>query len=373
MKKYTSVSVILLLCLTLSINSLAIGNTYTFTSSWTHSILQNILLVNNSTDYTYTVRNIKEGYIQADGILYNGSFSNDSFCVWLESDEGPRSGTTSITIPLNLNMYTGVEYLELDFFIAYSNSVNLESATVRVGSTNLSTTTTVTDYSAVDFGHLEFSSAAAEHGTFVSDFSGKGKLINVCYFKNLSSTAQTIDSITLNFTNTNTTFALGMPCYNQVVTLPDSFYDAIYSIKIYDRLNYNELVSLSNKITDIQSQLDDIIGSVGANSETVQNYYNTIINQDPEQAEKLAALQAELEQAKQDLAEFQEIFNSYTPPVPDEVLPDEQVTQITIDSINNEDTSAVYGLLFGNEIFLNILIIAVSVATIGYILYGKRA
>lgn len=370
MKKYTSVIVILILCFTLSINSFAIGNTYTFTSSWTHAVLQNSLLVNNSTDYSYTV---KDGNITADGILYNNSFDNDSFCVWLKSDTSLKSGTTSITIPLNLDMYTGVEYLELDFFIAYSNSVNFDSATVRVGSSNLSTTTTVTDYNSVDFGHMSFSSPNANIGSFVSDYSGKGKLINVRYLKTLSSTAQTIDSITLNFTNTASSFAIGIPCYNQVVTLPDSFYDAIYSIKIYERLNYNELVQINYKITELQGQIDQIIGKIGSTTEEQNNYYNTIINQSPEQAEKLAALQADLQQAKQELAEMQNVFNSYTPPVPAEVLPDEQATRLTLDSINNKDSSSVYGFLFGNDIFLNLLVITVSVATIGYILYGKRA
>lgn len=359
-----------ILLFSLSINSLAIGNSYTFTSSWFRILFDNAIISNNTSTPSYTTYG---GVIALNGIVYNADSNYNSTAVWLKTDSSTSAGTVSVTIPLNVSMYTSVEYLDLEFFTVFSNSVQFQSATVRVGNSNYSVTSNVTDLDNTSFGHIDLPTPSATLGTFVSDFTGRGQRINLRYFKNLSTSEQVIDSITLNFTSTGSAFALGVPCTNSIVNLPDSFYDAIYSIKIFERLRYNQGLELQESIDNIQSQLDEIIGKVGSSTSEQNNYYNTIINQDPEQAEKLAALQSELEQAKQDLADFQEKFNSYTSPDPDEVLPDEDVSQTTIDMINNEDTAAVFGLLFGNELFLSILVISISVATIGYILYGKRA
>lgn len=371
MKKIISVIIICMLLFSLSINTLAVGNTYTFTSSWFQLIFQNIVAYNNNTESTY---NQFTGVMSVDGLLYNSDSDYNNTVVWIKSLNSLKPGSYSITIPLNITLGRGYDKLDLEFFTSYSNSVKINSATFMSNNSNISATVNSYDINSVSFGHLVFSSPSSELGVFESDFSGYGQKINISYIKsNTSTNDMLIDSVTLNFTCVGSSFAIGVPCVDKLVTLPDYLYDAIYNIKYITRQIYSYFGQLNTYVLDIQSQLDEIIGKVGSSTEEQNNYYNTIINESPEQAEKLAALQAELEQAKQDLADFQEKFNSYDPPVPDEVLPDEEVTQITIDSLNNEDTSVVYGLLFGNELFLGILVMTLSIATIGYILYGKRA
>lgn len=371
MKKIISVIMSVFLLFNLSISSIAMGNSYSFTSSWFRVLFENSVVYNNSNQASFETSG---GVIAQNGLVYNADDGYNTSAIYLNTNSSVKSGTVSVTIPLNVTLYRSVEYLELEFFTSFSNTVNFVDATVRVGNSNLSTTSTAIDLDNLQFGSVVFPSASATHGTFEAEISGRGQKINVRYFKNLSSSEQVIDSITLNFTTTGSSFALGVPCVDSLVNLPDSFYDAIYSIKIFEVLRYNQMTNLLNYIESIQGQLDELMGSLGDSSSITENYYNTIINQSPEQSEQVSALQQDLAAAKQELAEMQEVIDSIDVPTFEDISTSTvDSDQLIETSLGSEEVSNVFSAFFDSGILTNLLLIVFGLATVSYILYGKRA
>ena len=153
MKKIISVIVAVFLLLNLSITSIAIGNIYSFTSSWFKVLFDNAVVQNNSNQPTFTT---SDCVIAQNGVVYNADSDYNNAGIYLKTDSSVKSGTLSVTIPLNITMYRSVENLELEFFTSFSNSVKFIDATVRVGNSNLSTTSTVTSLDNSAFGHIVY-------------------------------------------------------------------------------------------------------------------------------------------------------------------------------------------------------------------------
>ena len=369
MKKLICLILTLVLLLSLSFSAFAVGNSYSFTSSWFKALFENSLILNNSTSKSYTVSG---GVIAIDDLVYNADYNHHSNAVWLTSSVLP--GTLSLTIPLNVTLYRSVEYLDLEFFTTSSSAVNITNSTVRVGSSDLSTTITTTDFSDISFGNITHG-LGSPVGTYNPIVSGSGQKINIQYFKNLSSSEQVIESITLTFNVASSgQFSLGVPCVNTMVTLPDSFYDAIYSIKIFEYLRYNQIEELNNYILDIQTQLTDLIEALQNSSGSTENYYNTIINPSEDQQAVLDQLQTELEQAKEDLAEVQEILLTAQAPTSEDLSSvNADGTDYSLSVLESSTLSDLTSdILSSFPILVPILLSVLSLATLGYILFGKR-
>lgn len=371
MKKIICLILIFTLLLSLSISVFAVGNSYSFTSTWWQACFNQSLVFSNNVEKKSTVY---VGKASVDGYLYNSDEQYNSSLVWVESQYIP-SGTTNVVIPLNLLLHSSYEYLDLEFLIAYEGDVTVNSATVQIGNSNYSTDIDVTSFDLLEFGNISFPTASATQATFVPSYSGKGYRVGVRYVKNISSIQQTIDSVTLNLTTGSTSLAVGAPCNNNTVVLPDSFYDAIYTVKLVTRLVYNNIVDINENISSIQSQLDDILSAIGDSGSSTENYYNTIINQSPEQAAVVAQLQSDLAAAKEELAEIQEVITSVPAPSADNIFNTDTSTSsedYISDALSDNTVLDLFTYFFNNSFVIMAFGVTITIATVSYILYGKK-
>lgn len=394
MKKIIYPILMLALLLSLSLSAVALGNSYTFTTSWWQAVFNNIVFYDGST------RSVEpqEGYAQVDGITFDPGIDYENRFIWFERIAS--SSTISITIPLNVELPLGYDSLNLTFLLSSMKNITINSVALSVGGSSVTPEYTYTT-SDVDFGYLTYSGS---NTIFTPVYSGSGGRLDIDYIKNISSKAQTIDSLTINLTMSASSgsIALGAFGSTNTVVLPDAVYDSLYNIKVYVQQLYSRMGTLIEEVRDIQTQLDDVLQELALNnitSEDANGYLLDIMskldelasaigqsgsyslqlsqylqqpNEDQQQAtEELKSL---VQDAKDELAEIKETLTSVTVPTMSDIEEVNSDINVTIDeALQSEELTTVLGSIFEQSTVISMMLIVISLATVGYVMFGKRA
>ena len=380
MKKFLFIFFTVALSLSLSLSSLALGNEYTFSDAWNSVVFSNVN-VYNGTD-TVPADFVSSGILSASNT--NGSLTfgnNDGLSFKGSLYSGSRASTFTVSIPCNITVNSQQTLTWNLWFITSANVVSSDFSSYGVNSSStFSLPISVACYNETDLINLVYNSSGG--------ISGKTEVYNgesaYCVTINYSPTSGTsvFESITLSFSVQTgggvsglTSFVVGSLGSTLPVSLPSDVIATLKDISKDTTLFNSRILTLINEIRSLQSQVDSIVSSLGSNSLTTNNYYQQILNPSDDQEATLSELEELLTSAKEELAEAKEIINSVQAPTSDDlaaVNTDGSISALNV--IESEQTQEIFSSIFSKLDFLTGLILTVlAIATLGYVLYGKKA
>lgn len=378
MKKFLFIIFIVALSLSLSLNSLALGNEYTFSDAWNSVVFSNVN-VYNGTD------TVPAGFISA-GILSatnsNGSISfgyDDGLSFKGAEYSGSRASTFTVSIPCNISVSNEQTLTWNLWFLTSSDLFSADFSAYAINdSTSVSLPVTAVKYDETLLTNLVYNSSGGISGT--SDVYTGNSAYCLTIKHQPSSGSTVIKSLALSFTLSTsvggvTSFVVGALGSTTPVSLPSDVVETLKDISNDTGLTSSRLLTLINEIRSLQTKIDTIVFSLGSNSSTINNYYNQILNPSEEQEVTLSELEDLLNEAKQELAEAKEVINSVQAPTSEDLSAVNSLgTTQALYVIESEQTQEIFSFIFSKLEFLTGLILTIlAIATLGYVLFGKKA
>lgn len=420
--------VVLALLTTSSITAFALGNDFTFSPAWYDGVLNNSLFSYTKVEYNGNTGNesiVSEGsdleisdlhnayilnsYVRLNGNLVGSNASPNKYVYFEYGDSykgqvAPSEGfkvvefdsPVSVTVepnqtfnfqvlflikhhPSNSN-YSGYEYE-----INIRDIIRLIDKNDHIYTLSNSNETNKKEslyYKDVELGHLQYSSSSSIHGTWVTDNTYEGHLIN-CSWTNNTDSSITLKSIHSRFNRLISTswlipgFLYGFISQNSdnSVVLPSYVEENLIDIKNELLSQSSDFKTLLRELDDLQIQIDELIAAQSSSSSLINNYYQTITVPTEQQVIKQAELSQAVADAKHQLEEMKEVMTSVKVPTAQDVFTatNSTQTQVSIDeALNNTDINNILKSLFDNSIIVTMLLSVISIATVGYILFGKR-
>lgn len=134
----------------------------------------------------------------------------------------------------------------------------------------------------------------------------------------------------------------------------------------YSQMSYNQLFSLTQTLHRIETL-------IGQENNTVNQYYETIIKPSEEQIIKQEELDKKVEEAQAQLSEIQSILEKEPTVSYNDIQSVTSQADISIDeALNNADTKKFLELIFNNSLISTMLVAVIALATVGYVLFGKK-
>lgn len=394
-KIYRVVITIIVILSLLSINvfSANLSDDFVFTSYWWNEVLNNTVItmsydgVNNiasqinSCSWNYTLS------VNESGTIVNYPWSY-AFMASRYSNIGNNklNNYMNVSIPLNLYVKAG-ESLSFDFVVFYNFNISDYMENIKdidIKATHIYANGSYYDSFNVDYEVIENSRISINNDTGATD-KYFGSI--VVYHINFTSTEDLLINRFL------------LRTYNQFIRVPTNMYygvfngdevDSVVGSEKYIPSNElkelqnisselltlnNQLNTLTSQMTSIQEQLQSIYEKLGVESSTTNNYYQTITNASQEDKDKIEELQNQLATTEEQLKEVTEKLS-----LTEEIFPDEEVLeniqQNTISSITDytsgAEVSSIMNIFFGNEFIMTLLVMSFGLATVSFILYGKK-
>lgn len=398
---------VLALLMTSTVPALALGNDFTLTPAWYKAVLNNTHINANlrngeslsfkpiDDSYTY----VSQYFLNLDGTLVGGIYEPRPFTYIEYGFENDRSSPRqtgidwiSFNSPMSVNVLKNQTF---DFQIVMlcgdqlSSSYYNLSGTVRLNFSDGS----YYSLSSPELNKLYYENAQAvslslnTSGVVTSidaHYSGEAVVFN-CSWLNNTSSDKTITSVTTSYSNAYTSSKLPITgfCFgflseaeNNNVSLPSYVEENLINIG-------NTLSEQSDKLTDVLTELDEIqiqlntlIESAGSSSSTTNNYYNTITEpteSDEERQEEILKQIAEAEEAikvlEENEADLQKRFDDLSS---DLGTVDAEIKNFQDAFLTDDSTKSFFEHLFNMGILSIILPVVLGLATVSYVLFGKR-
>lgn len=376
MKKYLFIFFLVLLSLSLSLSSFALGNTYVFSDVWNAAVFTNSIVLTDSD---------QSGELISAGIL---SLTQDSSSFEIGFDDsldfkgiqysGDRKSSFDVQVPINL-IVTDNQTLFCDFYFLSTqtlNSFNL-SLTGLSATSNVSIPVTLTEYSSGLLNSPTYSIYGGVSG--YTEIYNANSVYKISISYNPSNTIN-IQSLVFNITLSSSvsgvsSFVLGAFGSTDLVSLPEGVEDYLADISNKAGLTNSRILALINEIRSLQTKIDTIVSSIGSSSSTTNNYYNQILNPSDDNSDTLAQLEEDLTAAKEELAEIKEVISSVPVPSSDDLFNTSTISdseEFITNAFDDPDVQLTFSSLFSIPIFLQLLLAVGALATISYVLYGKR-
>lgn len=406
-KTIVIIFMVLALLMTSAVPVLALGNSFIFSAGWFDAVINQTVVDANLYNGTYenykVIDNqytyVENYFLRFDDNTVAGGLYNPLPFVYArygyENDESrPRNGSTwiSFTSPFNVKVAPN-ETIKFQIVMmclddVSSNDYNL-SGTVRLnfdggGYTSLTgSSLNKSYYPTSDIVQFNFNTSGTL-SSITSKYKGETVLFD-CSWTNTTNLDYVISSVTSSYSTNYTPnkipitgYAYGFLAENNdnVVTLPD-YVESYLSDISNNVIKQNSLTQdILTEIDALQIQLQQLIEAQSSAGSTTNNYYETITNMSPEEREKLDEITEKIEEAQEEL----EIITQSYDNVGDYELSKEQINdlgeEITgyLNSAIEDDTFKAYAdLLFNSTAMLvPLLIFVFSLATVSYILFGKR-
>lgn len=373
MRKYLFIITFMALLLSLSFNCLAVTNRYTFSDVWNSSVFSKSYILTSSSNSPgklvsaplldiYQGNNVTSyGYndtVSFSGIEYDGNSSN-SFDI-------------SIPFGIYLNEYNYMDYYL--YLLSSESDISLTATAITSTGKSVSITPTITDYTRGtlkgytmnSFGGIDsvndiYSSSAAHQIRLYLDPSDN---ITIDYI-----------NISIVFNSSIDSFVLGAVGSTDIVSLPDNVENFLSTLSNRINLTNNRILQLINELKLTNSKIDEVLSalsSASAGTTVLTQFLQTPTQDQTAVTENLEQL---VEEAKQELEEIKEVISSVTAPTSDDLI---SVNTDGVDSalgiISDDQTQQVFSSIFDKLYFLPGLILSVlAIATLGYVLFGKKA
>lgn len=351
--------IILCLCCLLSVSVFAVSNYYTFSGLWWASCLNNISGISGSKVIDGVSLDNSE-FLSINGVTVdttsNGQDTTNDFIYFQLNIDND----VELSIPLDIYLQPR-EYFSLCFYVSTNSPIdNL------VVSDNTNTTYNV-DVKPLD----SFALMSNIGGSNIANSFNYEVLISF----NNSTTTKNISFLTLNFDTDSTKFLFAVQALNIAnIVLPDSVDNNLNNINRYLVNLYSTLSSVRTDTQNIISKLEDLIEELQNGAGSTSNYYNTIINQTPEQQAEVSAFEQKIDDIKEQVSEMREVMSSVKAPSLDDLNSSNNAGTVAVDfALANEDIGNIMTSIFQNSFIVTMLLSSISIATVGYILFGKRA
>lgn len=375
MKKFLFILFLVLLSLSLSFNTFALGNSYVFSDLWNSLVFSEAKILRNNTT------TVEGDLISSDGLVFTAGDVIDLGITGTHFKGvkyGYSAGSTSLTVSLPVNISVANEQ-NLSWQLFFVTPDLWDTDTVQISAYGIHGNTTYPISTSVRFGtNLKLYSPVYNSTGGVSGsttvFSG-----NSCAMIDLSYTIATgtaiFDTIDITFNNlSSSSFVLGALGSLDTVSLPSDVVSMIKDISNNTNLTNSRLLSLINEIREMQTTLEDLLGSIGSNSSTTNNYYNQILNPSEDHSNTIAKLEQDLASAKEELFEIQEVINSVPSPTYDDLASaNSDGISSSLSIIQSDVSQELFTSIFSKLDFLTGMILSVlAIATLGYVLFGKK-
>lgn len=394
MRKNRIICFVVILSLLLSSSALALGNDFTFSKEWFSLVVFNSSFeyVNNDSKYGYYVVGEKDLTITTKFCAFDdtgivGNLDNPFPFVYYDSlfsyiPNTPNVDKTLVfTSPLDVSVQRG-QTLNLQSML-FSNSYNNLNISVQRVRFNLSDGSTIlnvpfsSDFGSCSLGSVSLNSNGIFTG-FQSEIDGAGNLVNITWTNNLDKDVK-VRSVRVEFLiNKNLSgfyYGFFANSFKESVTLPSYVEENLSTISSELMTVNDNFEEALNELEAIKSELASLAEKLNQSGSTTNNYYQTITQATEEQVVKQEQLDELVATARSELEEMKETLNTVTVPTSSDVssATTSQATQISIDdSLSNATINGVLGKLFENTTLVTMMLSCISIATVGYILYGKR-
>ena len=392
MKKYRIICIALLLSLLLSPLSFALGNDFTFSGEWFTSVLLNTTVeyFREGEYFYYKVKDWNNGYTDSlfckvfdSGFI--GSYDNPSQYIYYDGLSERIDDQLNFISPLNVIVRKGQTFNIQSMMIAPNSYVpDLSKKTVvrfnfSDGSVLMNVPTQIL-YTYASIGTVSLNSSGVVTG-FDSEITGKANIFMTSWTNNTDSDVL-LTSITYFISATssepirNFRFGYFADGAKESVVLPGYVEDNLSMISS-NLIDINDdFDDALDELSQIKIELASIVEKLNQSGSTTNNYYQTITQATEEQIVKQEQLDELVATARSELEEMKEVIQTVTVPSASDVssATTSQATQISIDdSLSNATINNVLGKLFENTTLVTMMLSCISIATVGYILYGKRS
>lgn len=393
MRKNRIICFVVILSLLLSSSALALGNDFTFSSQWFKSVVDSSLFECQNKSGSYDYYYVNQTFNNVDSYFCNtssgfiGSFDNPSSYVFYYhyssngyTDIRYFDDSINITSPLGLTVRRGQTINLQSMLFVQDSNIDLKNVSVRF---NLSNGTTIVNVPAklskdsCDLGTITLNSNGVPTN-FTTKYSGYGHFFDISW-TNLTDEDVYIKSVRLHFDTDYTIYNFRYGFFAEgsrsEVVLPSYVEDNLSMIS-------SELISVNDNLEEaldeleaIKSELLSIAEKLNQSGGTTNNYYQTITQATEEQVVKQEQLDELVATARSELEEMKETLNTVTVPTASDVASatTSQATKVSIDdALGNQDLNKIFSTLFQNSTITTMLLMVVSIATVGYVLFGKR-
>lgn len=389
---------IIFICITLflsfSFNSFALGNDWSFNSNYYTTALlnsnSNFYTLNGSV-YNDTSRTISNAYLKIGGTLAPNEFIYRSFSQ-TETSQGFYD--FGFGVPMNFTVEPN-QTVNFQFVIAGKSAysaLNIDNYAFRLRRSNdnvfmnLSSSNYVSFNSrltSIVFGHM-VSNGSVEY--FQEDFTQQGFLVDLTY-TNTNDTSISFNMLALNLSVNEVGGFLADRTEDEYIyygffstkdtntILPSYVEENLISIGNELKLANDRLLQLISEVQNLSKELEDIKASLGASSTVTNNYYEQVLKGDPEVIERQEAIAEELIQAKREADQIIEELAQ----VENYKISVEQIGSISTNITGSLDdymasgaTKSLFSIFFENSLIMGFLLSAFSLATVSYIMFGKR-
>lgn len=403
-------------CLALLITSctvFALGNDFTFTESWYQAVVRNSSTQRryttnagaSSTIQDVTTNSVNVAHLKSDTYI---TYPYVPSYVYTQSPQAYSVydvGYTNILInsPLNITVAPGQSInLKAVFFVPtvnYNSSVgdpkyenvtfNVPSASrlylsdgsnILLGSDNV-TKTVQNDY----VGSILLDSTASNVTGFDNDWYGTANILFITWTNDSDS-----DIIVKSITNTFVPASMSgtykyIPGYfygfvssnNQVVELPSYVEDELAQIRNELENQSDDIKSMLQELDLMNIKLQQLVDNSNSSNSVTNNYYETVTVPSASDEERQAYIEELITKAEEKVEELNTTIDKV----------DSTFNEITTSTITNVDTTIKQSMdeyltdssfqalmegIFSLDLVMTLLIGAFALATVGYILFGKR-
>lgn len=380
----------------------ALGNDWTFTPLWYEAVIKNsYAIVSNGEGLsregslvnlfpknelnTYTL-------ILGDSVLDNSliEYEYDSPAIvypfntdFSLNGDWEDCNYYDITFPLNVRVEEG-QTLNIHFFEMFNNTSQFSPTSIRLttasGERIYLTGSQIQKSKYDDAGLGTWTlNQSGQPIDFEKKYSGNLSLYNISYTYIPSvdlDRPQGIDiksiSVYINTNGWGGYFGF-IPDNPEYIALPSYVEENLVEINNTTAQISDDVKEQISQLNEIYSKLFEINANMNKNNSVATQYYQTIITPSQEQIVKQEELAQKVEEAKEQLAEIQSIIEKEPAVSYDDIESVTSQADISIDeALNNEDTKKFLELLFNNSLISTMLVAVIALATVGYVLFGKK-
>lgn len=381
----------------------ALGNDWTFTPLWYDAVLSNAyVVISNGVDrsregrllnlfspstvqsYSLVINDVVQNYPFEDNNYIGAAISFNGYRYSIYDDiERLGCNIYDITFPFNVRLEEN-QTLNFRFFQIFEDESFFPSSTIRLTTAGgqriylSGEQVQITKYDSGALGRWQLN----EYGSptsFETEYAGNLILYNVSYTYVPEvdlDRPQGIDIASLSiYTKTegevgNFGFIADNPEY---IALPSYVEENLVEINNTTAHISEDVKKQISQLNEIYSKLFEINANMNKNNSAATQYYQTIITPSQEQIVKQEELAQKVEEAKEQLAEIQSIIEKEPTVSYDDIESVTSQADISIDeALNNEDTKKFLELLFNNSLISTMLVAVIALATVGYVLFGKK-
>lgn len=399
MRKNRIICFMVILSLLLSSSAFALGNDFTFSNDWYLAVVENssyLLYPPSGSAISSVVRNDSsswsdDGFVLFDGNVVGAEGSLDTIpntaspFVYFYKDISNIERMT-FNSPLSVTVRNG-QTLNINLLLLLTSNYSYDvvnGTEVRFTLSNGSVVTGVKSQkvsASASIGSIELDYSGKYTG-FDKEYSGTGNMIMASWTNNTGedvvvsyiTTKWTSQYIDRNFTS-NIYYGFFCESGGKSVVLP-SYVEDNFSMISSSLINIdNDFDEALSELASIKAELIALADKLNQSGSTTNNYYQTITQATEEQIVKQEQLDELVATARSELEEMKEVIQSVTVPTASDVssATTSQATQLSIDdALGNQDLNQIFSTLFQNSTISTMLLMVVSIATVGYVLFGKR-